>query len=82
MLTIDHSKRLEYVNVFRNEMIKNELNTTLDDIIPLTYNFSTSYKAHDLLGEIIKIQCEVNKARPYYGLELTDELKPLIRIAN
>lgn len=62
-------------------MIRNELEELLKDNLPLTYDYFTSQKAHDVLTEIIEIQCEIAKV-PYYGLELTDEVKPLIRIAN
>ncbi len=62
-------------------MINKELEEIKKDILPLTYNHFTSHKAHDVLTEITLIQCEINKA-PYYGLEMTDEIKAKIKISN
>ena len=51
----------------------------MDDFIPLTFDYATARSAHDVLEQIVDIQCTLAKSSDY-GLPMID--KSLLRVAN
>ena len=51
----------------------------MNDLIPLTYEYSTADSAHKVLEQIVEIQCTLAKSTDY-GLPIID--KSLLRVAN
>jgi hypothetical protein len=51
----------------------------LNDLIPLTFDFSTAPSAHQVLEQIVEIQCMLAKSTDY-GLPMIDESK--LKVAN
>ena len=51
----------------------------MNDLIPLTYEYSTADSAHKVLEQIVEIQCTLAKSTDY-GLAIID--KSLLRVAN
>ena len=51
----------------------------MNDLIPLTHEYSTAGSAHKVLEQIVEIQCTLAKSTDY-GLPIID--KSLLRVAN
>ena len=51
----------------------------MNDLIPLTYEYSTADSAHKVLEQIVEIQCTLAKSTDY-GLPMVDY--SLLRVAN
>jgi hypothetical protein len=51
----------------------------MNDFIPLTFDFSTAPSAHQVLEQIVEIQCMLAKSTEY-GLPMIDESK--LKVAN
>ena len=51
----------------------------MNDLIPLTHEYSTADSAHKVLEQIVEIQCTLAKSTDY-GLPMID--KSLLRVAN
>ena len=51
----------------------------MNDLIPLTHEYSTAGSAHKVLEQIVEIQCTLAKSTDY-GLAMID--KSLLRVAN
>ncbi len=54
-----------------------ELDNILNELKPLTYEYSTANLAHKILEQIVDIKCEITTE---YGLAMIDE--SLLRVAN
>ena len=65
--------------MLRQPIVRAELNNILNDLIPLTFDFSTAASAHKVLEEIVEIQCMLAKSTDY-GLPMIDESK--LKVAN
>jgi hypothetical protein len=65
--------------VLRQSIVRAELDNILNDFIPLTFEFSTAPSAHQVLKEIIEIQCTLAKSTDY-GLQMIDE--SMLKVAN
>jgi hypothetical protein len=65
--------------VLRQPLIRAELEKIMNDLIPLTYEYSTAGSAHKVLEQIVEIQCALAKSTDY-GLPIID--KSLLRVAN
>jgi hypothetical protein len=63
----------------RFPIIRRELDNILNDVVPLTYDYSTATSAHLVLEQVIEIKCMLAKSTDY-GLTVTD--LSLIRVAN
>ena len=51
----------------------------MDDFIHLTFDYATARSAHNVLEQIVEIQCTLAKSSDY-GLPIID--KPLLKVAN
>jgi hypothetical protein len=78
-LTLDQSSRPKIEKILRYPIIRTELDNILNDLIPLTYEYSTAVSAHPVLEQVIEIQCMLSKSTDY-GLPLID--RSLLRVAN
>jgi len=58
--------------VLRQPIIRAELDNIIKDFIPLTKEYSTAPSAHNLLEQIVDIQCEISHSTDY-GLAMIDE---------
>ena len=58
--------------MLRQSIVRAELDNILNDFIPLTFDFSTAPSAHQVLEQIIEIQCTLAKSTDY-GLPMIDE---------
>jgi hypothetical protein len=65
--------------VLRQSIVRAELDNILNDFIPLTFDFSTAPSAHQVLEQIIEIQCTLAKSTDY-GLPMIDE--SMLKVAN
>ena len=70
LLTFEQSKRPTIENVLRQPILRAELDNILNDLKPLTYEYSTANSAHKILEQIVDIQCEITTE---YGLPMIDE---------
>jgi hypothetical protein len=65
--------------VLRQPIVRAELTNILNDLVPLTFDFSTAPSAHKVLEQIVEIQCMLAKSTDY-GLPMID--KNLLRVTN
>jgi hypothetical protein len=65
--------------VLRQPIVRAELTNILNDLVPLTFDFSTAPSAHKVLEQIVEIQCMLAKSTDY-GLPIID--KKLLRVSN
>ena len=79
-MNTDPEKRLNIEQVLRYPVVRAELDNILDDLIPLTKNYSTAMSGHLVLEQVVEIQCMLAKSTDDYGLPLTDQ--SLLRVAN
>jgi serine/threonine protein kinase len=61
LLNTDPETRLNVEQVLRYPLIRAELDNILNDLVPLTYNYSTAMTAHLVLEQVIEIQCKLAK---------------------
>jgi hypothetical protein len=78
-LITDPEKRPKIEQVLRYPIVRVELDNILNDLLPLTYNYSTAMSTHLVLEQVIEIQCMLGKSTDDYGLTVTDPT--LIRVA-
>ena len=68
--------------MFREPLIKNELGSIFGNFQPLTRSFAnSSYLAHTVIAEVIAIKTKLAQSTEY-GLVLTEEIRPQIRISS
>ena len=60
--------------MLRQPIVRAELDKIMNDFIPLTFDFSTAPSAHQVLEQIVEIQCMLAKSTDY-GLPMIDESK-------
>jgi hypothetical protein len=79
-LNTDPESRPNIEQVLRYPLVRKELENILNDLLPLTYNYSTAMSTHLVLEQVIEIQCMLAKSTDDYGLTVTDP--SLLRVAN
>jgi hypothetical protein len=72
-------KRPTIEQILLQTIVRAELNKILEDFITLTFDFSTAPSAHQVLEQIVEIQCVLSKWCDY-GLPMNDKSK--LRVAN
>ena len=65
--------------MLRQPIVRAELTNILNDLVPLTFDFSTAPCTHKILEQIVEIQCMLAKSTDY-GLPMID--KKLLRVSN
>jgi serine/threonine protein kinase len=79
-LNTDPESRPNIEQVLRYPLVRKELENILNDLVPLTYDYSTAMSTHLVLEQVIEIQCMLAKSTDDYGLAVTDP--SLLRVAN
>ena len=60
-LNTDPESRLNIEQILRYPLVRAELENILNNLLPLTYNYSTAMSAHLVLEQVIEIQCMLAK---------------------
>jgi serine/threonine protein kinase len=79
-LNTDPESRPNIEEVLRYPLVRTELDNILNDLVPLTYDYSTAMSTHLVLEQVIEIQCMLAKSTDDYGFTVTDP--SLLRVAN
>ena len=77
LLTFEQDDRPTIKQVLRQPIVRAELDNILNDLKPLTYEYSTANSTHKILEQIVDIKCEITTDN---GLPMIDQ--SLLRVAN
>jgi hypothetical protein len=79
---MSQNKQNQLLQIFRESSIMNEVGSIFSNFLPLTRSFAnTSYLAHTVIAEVIAIKTKLGQSTDY-GLLMTDDIRPLIRISS